>query len=129
MILCIWQSQKNVLHCSVIINSLLIIFGAISFLVYGIACLRTPYMISEFERFGLSKYRITTGILEILGALGLLVGFVYKPIGLAAAGGLAILMFFGFCVRLKIKDGAVKASPAFLFMILNSYLLFIFYTC
>jgi hypothetical protein len=66
-----------------------------------------------------------TAILEILGAIGLIVGLFFNYILLISSGGLALLMFFGVIVRLKIKDGLLAASPAFFFFILNSYIFFL----
>jgi hypothetical protein len=49
---------------------------------------------------------------------------LFLPIlGCLAASGLSLLMLLGFLVRLKIKDGALRALPALFFMALNLYLL------
>ena len=37
-------------------------------------------MKKEFKRFGLEKIGLTTVLLEIIGALGLLVGLKFNPI-------------------------------------------------
>lgn len=80
-------------------------------------------MKAEFERFGLNDVqRKITGILQILGGLFLLLGFVSPRLGLIAAGGLTIQMLLGFMVRLKIKDTILLALPSFVFMVLNGYL-------
>jgi hypothetical protein len=59
---------------------------------------------NEFRRFGLEKFGVLTALLEILGALGLLVGFFSTPILLLSSGGLALLMFFGMIARVLVKD-------------------------
>ena len=41
---------------------------------YGFLCLTTDHMSEEFKRYGLTKYKKLTGVLEILGAIGLIVG-------------------------------------------------------
>jgi hypothetical protein len=79
-------------------------------------------MKKEFERYGLSHFQITTGILEILGALGLLVGFKFKILLMISAAGLSLLMLLGFGVRIKIKDSFVQSFPAFFYMLLNFYI-------
>ncbi len=81
-------------------------------------------MKSEFKRFGLEKQGLLVVILEILGALGLLVGLAVNPIMLIAAGGLALLMLLGVGVRLKIGDSVLVCLPAFAFMVLNAYIFY-----
>jgi hypothetical protein len=102
----------------------LIVISAISFLFYGINCLFNKKMFQEFKRFGLSNFRELTGILQIIGAIGLLMGYFYPVLILVASAGLALLMLLGFLVRLKIKDGWVVSLPSFAFMLLNLYIFF-----
>ncbi|MFD2565145.1 DoxX family protein [Aquimarina rubra] len=106
-------------------NSITIItfFSAFSFLFYGFNCLFTEHMKNEFIRYGLEEKRSLTGILQILGGLGLIIGYFYMPILLIiSAGGLALLMILGFGVRIKIKDPILPSIPSFLYAILNLYL-------
>ena len=100
----------------------LILFSSLSFLVYGIAYFTNPKMKSEFVRFGLSKFGTLTAVLEIVGALGLLIGLLYDSILLLSSGGLALLMFLGVIVRLKIKDGLWASSPALFYFGLNLFI-------
>lgn len=79
-------------------------------------------MKNEFKRFGVQKLGPLTIILEFMGAAGLLVGLVYKPILLVSSLGLALLMFLGFLIRMKIKDGILVSSPALFYMFLNLYI-------
>jgi hypothetical protein len=80
-------------------------------------------MVLEFKRFGVHSWqRVLTGILQVLGGIGLIVGLMLPVIGLMASIGLSALMFLGFIVRLKIKDGLIKSLPSFLYMILNIWL-------
>jgi hypothetical protein len=83
-------------------------------------------MKDEFKRYGLEKFAFLTSTLQILGASGLIVGLKFQPILTLSSGGLALLMFLGVMVRLKIKDGFWKSLPAFLYFLLNTYL---FYSC
>jgi hypothetical protein len=103
----------------------LLLFSAISFLVFGLSCLFAPYMVEEFKRYGLKNFRILNGYLQIGGALGLLLGFYFRTIGLFASAGLAILMVMGFMIRLKIRDGFVKSFPAFFYAALNLTIYFL----
>lgn len=103
----------------------LIFFSSLSFLGYGIAYFTSTKMKSEFKRFGLEKAGALTAILEILGALGLLVGLKYHPILLIAAAGLSLLMLVGVAVRIKVKDSVWVSLPAFFFMVLNAYIFYL----
>jgi uncharacterized membrane protein YphA (DoxX/SURF4 family) len=102
--------------------TVLILISSLSFMGYGIAYFKSPQMKSEFKRFGLEKAGALTAILEILGALGLLVGFKVHPILLISAGGLSILMLLGVAVRIKMKDSILVSLPALFFMLLNVYI-------
>ena len=103
----------------------LILISSLSFLGYGIAYFLTPHMKSEFKRFGLQKIGTLTAVLELLGAVGLLVGLKIQLILLISSGGLALLMFLGVAVRIKFKDNLAISLPAFLFMSLNLYIFYL----
>lgn len=97
--------------------------SGISFLFYGTSCLTTDHMKREFIRFGYDRQRPLTGYLQLLGGLGLLLGYCFSSaLALVAAAGLALMMSFGFGVRLQIKDSLFAASPAFFYAVLNWYL-------
>lgn len=102
----------------------LVLFSSLSFLGYGIAYFTSSKMKSEFIRFGLSRLGMLTAILEIVGAVGLLVGLMFNYILLISSGGLALLMFLGTAVRLRVKDGWLVTLPALFFLGLNSYIFF-----
>lgn len=80
-------------------------------------------MKTEFQRFGMSKYAGLTIFLEFAGAIGLLVGLWFTPLLLLSAGGLALLMFFGLLVRIKIGDSLKLSFPALFYLILNVLIL------
>jgi hypothetical protein len=102
---------------------LLTLFSAVSFLYYGILCLSSKKMVLEFQRFGLTaSQRRITGIAQVLGSTGLVVGLWVQTVGVIASGGLAILMLLGFGVRIIIRDRFILMLPAFFFMLLNVYL-------
>ena len=102
----------------------LILISSLSFMGYGIAYFKSPQMKNEFKRFGLEKAGTLTAVLELLGAVGLLVGLKFPLILLISAGGLAILMFLGIAIRIKVKDSLWISLPALFFMLLNSYIFF-----
>ncbi len=91
----------------------------ISFLVYGTRCLFTEAMILEFHRWGVSGLRHITGILEVLGAVGLVLGQWLPWVGLMSASGLSILMTCGLVVRLRIRDGFLQTLPAVIYLLVS----------
>ena len=98
-------------------------FSSLAFIYFGINCFYSKFIIAEFIRYELPKFRKLTGSLQLLGALGLLIGLYFSPILLLLAStGLCVLMLFGFIVRLKIKDNFVKSSPSFAFAALNLFI-------
>lgn len=76
----------------------------------------------EFERYRLGRQRVLVGSLQLLAALGLLLGLGEPWLGRAAAAGLALMMLTGVVVRCRIKDRWVQMTPASLYLILNAYL-------
>jgi hypothetical protein len=103
----------------------LIFFSAISFLVYGTAYFVSSNMKNEFKRFGLEKFGTLIAILELVGAVGLFIGFQNHTILVLAAGGLAVLMFLGTGVRVKMKDSLLVSLPAFFYFLVNAIILYI----
>ena len=101
---------------------LLVLVSGVSFVIYGCLFFISPQMRNEFKRFGLEKFATLTGITELLGGIGMLVGLKFSFILLVSSGGLALLMLLGFGVRLKIKDGFWLAMPSLFFMLLNLYI-------
>lgn len=103
--------------------TILVFFSAISFLFFGMSCFFTKYMANEFIRYGLSEKQRLIGTLQVLGALGLGLGYIYLPIlSVVSAIGLSILMLLGFGVRLKIKDSFLQSAPSFFYAILNAFI-------
>lgn len=93
-----------------------------SFAWYGTSCFVSAAMVTEFERYRLARFRSLTGLLQIAGSLGLLAGYVSRPLLLLSAGGLAAMMFLGVLVRLSIRDPLVAAIPACAYLALNLYI-------
>ena len=104
-----------------LVNALTFLSG-IAFLVYGFLCASSTSMVADFQRFGLERLRILTGVLEILGGAGLLIGLMWTPALRAASAGLALLMLIAFAVRLHMRDGFTASSPSFLLMLLKLYI-------
>jgi hypothetical protein len=103
----------------------LLFFSAISFIFFGIGCFMAPHMKLEFLRYGLVNHRKLVGLLQVLGALGLLAGYYFSPfLVLISAGCLSLLMFLGFGVRIKIKDSIFQSTPALFYALINAYISF-----
>ena len=100
----------------------LVAFSAVSFVFFGLACLKSEKMHSEFARYGLNRWRTTVGTLQLLGAAGLLVGFWSDTIAAIASAGLMLIMFLGVYVRLKIHDTPLQTLPALFYMVLNAWI-------
>jgi len=104
------------------IDLTLIWISSISFILFGCGCFVSRYLRDEYERYGINQLRGLIGVLQILGAAGLVVGFYMPWIGQFSAGGLAAMMLCGVGVRIKIKDTIVQTIPAFAYMVLNGYI-------
>ena len=92
------------------------------FFYYGVSVLVSDAMLGEFEKFGLSKFRRVTGMLEVLGAVGLMLGYFIPPLVLVASGGLCLLMILGLVVRYRAGSTAVEALPALVMALINLYI-------
>jgi len=100
------------------------LFSGISFIAYGISCLTSNHMRLEFERFGLARFRTTVGVLEFLGGAAQLASFLFPPLGILAAGGLAAVMLLGIITRVRVGDDLLVSLPAIVYLLLNAFLLY-----
>ena len=98
------------------------ILSIASFLFSGWICLASDRMVPEFERYGLAKFRRLTGALELLGALGLLVGYVIQPLVAISAGCMSLLMLLAVGTRVRIQDPLSHILPALLLGALNAFI-------
>ncbi len=94
--------------------------SAIVFLYYGISCLCANGMADDFERFGMADLRILVGTLEVLGAVGLVVGQWIPVLLIVSAGGLALLMLLGLLTRVRQRDSLREILPAGVLMVVNA---------
>jgi uncharacterized membrane protein YphA (DoxX/SURF4 family) len=91
------------------------------FFYYGISVLVSDAMVREFEKFGLLRFRKLTGVLEVVGAAGLLIGYLVPPLVIVASGGLALLMVLGVAVRFRAGPPLTDAIPALVMLVINVY--------
>lgn len=110
-------------HNLIIPLKILSLLLGISFIYFGVTCFSSTFMKKEFERYNLANQRKLVGMLQILGAIGVILGFFFNEILLCfSSAGLGLLMVAGFAVRLKIKDSVLQSSPSFLYAILSFYI-------
>ena len=87
---------------------------SVVFLPLGVAKIAAvPFMRQAAAHLGMSpgRYRVI-GALEVAGVIGLLLGMVASPLGVAAAIGLALLMAAAAGAHLRHGDPPVRALPA-----------------
>lgn len=105
------------MHVSV--PDILAAISAAAFFFYGMACLFSPKLVAEFERYRLARFRPLVGALEVAGALGLVAGWWFPPLQIAAAAGLFALMLCGLWARWRIRDPWPAMLPALVLAMAN----------
>ena len=100
------------------VNKIIIVFTAISFIVYGINSFISNKMILEFKRWGLEKKRKEIGGFQLACGIGLLIGLKLNYILIASSLILIIMMLVAVYVRIKIKDNISEVLPALAYLIL-----------
>lgn len=105
-----------------ITNVIAQLISAILFAWFGLKALLSESMVAEFKRYRLARFRVLTGVLQVVGSLGIIVGHFYRPILLISAGGLTAMMFLGMITRVRIKDPLFAALPAFALGALNLFI-------
>jgi intracellular septation protein A len=106
------------------LSDILLLFSSISFVFFGIGCFTSLFIEGEFVRYGIPQFRKLTGLLQLLGGLGIIIGFWEEHLQVLSAFGLSLLMLFGVITRMIIKDSLIKTSPAIFYCLLNAYLSF-----
>lgn len=96
--------------------------SVVLFLFYGLACLFAEAMKADFERWGLGRLRLLTGTLEVLGALGLVVGQFVPVLVIVSAGGLALMMALGLATRVRFGDAWWESVPAAVLLVVNAFI-------
>ena len=99
------------------------VVNGVAFVVYGVSCLASGWMKTEFERWGLGRFRLLVGTLEVLGGVGVLVGVSWPMILTVSSAGLSLLMLLGLAVRLKNRDGILLSMPAAVLMLVNGFIM------
>ncbi len=102
----------------------LILFSSVSFFFYGLSSFFNSFMIDEFIRYRIPQFRKLTGWFQLLGSLGIIIGFWVDNLQALSTICLSLMMLFGVAVRIKIRDNLIKILPAVFYCLLNAYLSF-----
>ena len=100
------------------IYNIIIVFTAISFIIYGVNSFISNKMILEFERWGLGKRRKEIGSFQLACGVGMLIGLKLNFIMVISSVILIIMMLVAVYVRVKIKDNISEILPALAYLIL-----------
>jgi len=101
------------------LNVIVILFSAISFIFYAVSSLYADRMIIEYSRWGYKKFRKTIALLQFLGGIGLLIGMQFPLLLTIVSALLTLMMIIAVYVRIRIKDNIINTLPAILYAILN----------
>ena len=101
------------------LNLIILLFTAISFIFYAVSSFYSDRMILEYKRWGYKKYRKTIASLQFLGGFGLLIGLYFSLLLIIVSALLTLMMIIAICVRFRIKDNVINTLPAILYASLN----------
>tara|TARA_A100001015_G_scaffold46163_1_gene50960 strand:- start:53 stop:391 length:339 start_codon:yes stop_codon:yes gene_type:complete len=101
----------------------LTLISGISFVYYGFSSFFSKKMKIEYKRWGYPEQRFMIGSLQLLGGLGLFLGFVFEPLIPLSSASLMLLMLAAIGVRIKIEDQPLRMIPALFYAVLNFLIL------
>jgi DoxX-like family len=80
-----------------------------------------PRMRASAAHFGIAWQRYQSiGLAELATAIGVLGGLLWRPIGLVAGIGLAVLLLGAILTHVRSGDGARELTPALLILALDA---------
>jgi len=98
------------------------IFLGVAFLLFGLMNLVAKRQIDEFEHLRYPQwFRVVTGLVEVMGGVGMIVGIWSSVIAVLAGLWLAITMLVAAISHIRIKDPA-KALPFPILLLILSVL-------
>ncbi len=79
-----------------------------------------PKMVASASHFDIpwAQYRLI-GVAELAAGAGVLAGLAWRPMGIAAAAGMAALLISALTVHRRTGDGIKEAAPAILALGIN----------
>jgi len=102
---------------------ILTLISGISFVYYGFSSFFSKKMKIEYKRWGYPEQRFMIGSLQLLGGLGLFLGFIFDPLIPLSSASLMLLMLAAIGVRIKIEDQPLRMIPALFYAVLNFLIL------
>tara|TARA_A100000164_G_C21513601_1_gene588153 strand:+ start:267 stop:605 length:339 start_codon:yes stop_codon:yes gene_type:complete len=102
---------------------ILTLISGISFVYYGFSSFFSKKMKTEYKRWGYPEQRFMIGSLQLLGGLGLFLGFIFDPLIPLSSASLMLLMLAAIGVRIKIEDQPLRMIPALFYAVLNFLIL------
>ena len=108
---------------SIVIQSLLTLYYVFS----GIAkTIGAKYWVEIFNHLKLPQwFRVITGLVQLVGAIFLIIGYWFEGAVAWAGIWLGITMLLACLAHFRVKDPISKTAPAFVFAVLNIILIII----
>jgi uncharacterized membrane protein YphA (DoxX/SURF4 family) len=99
------------------LTSLSLILAAACLIPAGAKLTSQPRMRASAAHFGIAwqRYQLV-GLTELAAAIGVLAGLLWRPIGLVAGMGLAVLLLAAIATHLRAGDSGRELGPALLIL-------------
>ena len=104
--------------------TLVVIFTAVSFIIYGYSSFISRRMKSEYARWGYNNQRKIVGSLQLLGGIGLILGLQINVLLITTSFCFIMMMTMAIFIRIKIKDNITDILPAITYLFLNLLILY-----
>jgi len=103
------------------LTSLSLIVAAVCLLPAAAKLTSQPRMRASAAHFGIAwrQYQ-SIGLAELGAAIGVLGGLLWRPIGLAAGTGLAVLLLGAIATHVRAGDGRRELMPALLILAIDA---------
>ena len=82
---------------------IIIVFTALSFVIYGFNSFISKRLIDEYKRWGFDKNRKLIGFFQFLGGIGLFIGLKYNLILVISSLSLLISLPFILCFEISLE--------------------------
>jgi len=99
--------------------TLVVIFTAVSFIIYGYSSFISRRMKSEYARWGYNNQRKIVGSLQLLGGIGLILGLKINVLLITTSFCFIMMMTMAIFIRVKIKDNITDILPAITYLFLS----------
>ena len=99
--------------------TLVVIFTAVSFIIYGYSSFISRRMKSEYARWGYNNQRKIVGSLQLLGGIGLILGLQINVLLITTSFCFIMMMTMAIFIRVKIRDNITDILPAITYLFLS----------